>query len=363
MDPGEYAYVGRELRSAQQRTFLGQFMQFFFWMTTAGGLYVLAVYVFYYAALSTAWSMLMRVDVIRATLDANNFVNALSCVVWLMQGVYLKDVYDVSGMGRMFFKLVLETRSLALLLAADLRGLQCAHARDARDEVLTREEASLINRVRGLLMVYTRYQFMLFGVDDVTHNYVQFEFADEERCAKGRFQYLSMNDEAVMSVLDGAFYELTCVLAALRARNALTTAIYEMALRKVDDINDIKNMLLEGRRPLVAPVLDTIPKVVLWLYVYFLVPLTVFSSVNEFWGIPIYTLILFIYNAHNIVSQWLGTPFSVYSNYTPISFDTFRNQQYCMIEQLLGTRDVRKLRDEQEGTTLTYIGGSGSAKK
>ena len=85
--------------------------------------------------------------------------------------------------------------------------------------------------------------------------------------------------------------------------------------------------------------------------------------VSEFWGIFVYTMILVIYNAHNIIAQWLGSPFATVSNYTPISFDTFRNQQYCYIEQLLGTRDVAKLKDDQEGTTLTYIGSDGLSNR
>lgn len=355
MDPD--AYVGRELRgSGVPRTFMGQVMHTFFWLTTAGGIYVISVYIFYYVVYSVAWAMALRVDVIRETIEANNFVNALSCVVWMMQTVYIKDIYDVAGMGSLFFTLVLGTRGIVIRLAADLRGTQCAHERDPTRAVMQDDERALIHRLRGLFMVYTRYQFALFGVDDVTHNYRQFQFEADEKCAREAFSLLRMNDEGQTSVLDGAAYELYSVLGALRARKTISGEVYELTLNKLSEIDSIKDRLLAGRRPLVAPVLDAIPKSVLWLYVYILIPLTVYSSVSEFWGIFIYTMILVIYNAHNIIAQWLGSPFATVSNYTPISFDTFRNQQYCIIEQLLGTRDVGKLKDDQEGTTLTYIG-------
>ncbi len=358
MDPD--MYVGRRLRGATTpHTFLGQFMQTFFWLTTTSAIYVVSVYIFYYIVYAVAWAMALRVQAIADTIAANSFVNALSTVTWMMQGVYLKDIYDVSTMGRIFYSLVLETRAVVIQLAADLRGTQCArHAMADRElrEIRT-DETALINRARGLFMVYTRYHFSMFGVDDVTRDYKKFDFDIEDKCSRDTFGLLGMNDEGEITTLDGAMFELNCVMGAMRARKMLSGEVYGLALRKLDEINVLKNQLLASRRPLMAPILDSIPKAVLWLYLYVLIPLTVYSSVSEFWGIFIYAMILVIYNAHNIVAQWLGTPFSTASNYTPISFDTFRNQQYCIIEKMLGTRDVTKLRDDQEGTTLTYIGG------
>ncbi len=166
---------------------------------------------------------------------------------------------------------------------------------------------------------------------------------------------IRLSDETVTSVLDGAQYELLCALAVMRARGFITGEMYAQVNKKVDMIGGIKDQILTSRRPLVSPLLDAIPDFMLVFYVYLLVPLGVYSSVGKFWGIFIYAATLFFYNGRNVVAHWLGNPFSQYARHRPLSFQKLRNQQYAMVELLLGTRDVAELVDDLDDTVLEVI--------
>lgn len=353
-------YAREERYGGNAGTLPAETMRAFFGATSNNTLYVLCIHTVYYVLYAVGWSLALHIDAVEKTIFNTNFNGAFSYTVWIMQGLYLASLYNDAAVGRTFFAMIMETRSLALKIGAYVRGSKCraaavAQATGAADPDATLDSTQLVDRVRGLLMVYTRHEFELFGVSDPTRDYERFGFAVEEQCAAGKFAAIRMNDEAVTSVLDGAQYELLVALALMRARNLITGDMYAQVNAKVDAIGAIKDQILTSRRPLVSPMLDAIPDFMLVFYVYVLVPLGVYSSVGKFWGIFIYAATLFFYNGRNVVARWLGNPFSQYARHRPLSFQKLRNQQYAMIELLLGTRDVAELVDDLDDTTLSAI--------
>lgn len=357
MDVSEDAasvYAARDRRGGTPQTLPGELMHLFFGLTVNSTLYVVTIHLVFYVFYATMWALVLGIDVVHQTLMENNFNGAFSYVIWLMQGVYLKDIFDIGSMGATFFSLVLETRTIAFMLSAYLRGSQCTRTGwPAKRAPLPEGVAEVAHHVRGMLHVYTRCHFELFGVPDTTNDYKKFKFADEDACARRIFAGVSMADEATTAVLDGATYELLASLASLRKAKILSTEIYAKLIDKIDEVNTTKNRILQGRRPLISPLLDMIPNASLLLYVYVLIPLGVYSSVSRFWGIFIYSIILLIYNARNVIAHWLGTPFSPFARYRPLSFEKLRNQCFVMVELLLGTLPIGELRDDLEGTTLS----------
>jgi len=353
-DNSAEVYAARDRRGGTPQTLPGELMHLFFGLTVNATLYVVTIHLVFYVLYATGWALILRVDAIHETLMANNFNGAFSYVIWLMQGVYLKDIFDIGSMGATFFSLVLETRAIAFMLSTYLRGSQCARIgkMTVRDP-LPPDVQQVAHHVRGLLHVYTRCHFELFGVPDTTNDYKKFQFSEEDACARRLFAGVSMADETTTAVLDGAMYELMASLAMLRQRKILSSEMYSKLLDKIDEANMTKNRILQGRRPLISPLLDMIPNASLLLYVYVLIPLGVYSSVSRFWGIFIYSIILLIYNARNVIAHWLGTPFSPFARYRPLSFEKLRNQCFVIVELLLGTIPAAELRDDLEGTTLS----------
>lgn len=330
-------------------------MRMFFGLTANNTLYVLIIHLVLWALYSLMWGMgLMNIDAVEQTILATNFNGAFSNTVWIMQGLYLASLYSDAMIGRTFYSMIMATRSLALIMGAYVRGSQCWPA-EKRAGVEDKNSLVLVEQLRGMLMVYTRHEFELFGVSDPTKDYERFEFAAEEKCAREKFALVRMNDEAVTSVLDGAQYELLCTLAKMRGLGLISGEMYAQLNRKLDAIAAIKDQIVASRRPLVSPMIDAIPDFMLMFYVYILIPLSVFSSVGKFWGVFIYTATLFFYNGRNVVARWLGNPFSQYSRHRPLSFQKLRNQQYATIELLLGTRNVAALVDDLDDTTLEVI--------
>lgn len=352
---GKY-YARADRYNTQEGSIGAEAARKFFGITTNNTLYVLCIYNTLWIMYSVGWGLLLHIDAVEETVVGVNFNGAFSSTVWIMQGLYLASLYNDAQVGRTFYAMIMETRSLALKTAAFVRGSQCWSPSKRPTVKAERDElATLVARVRGLLMVYTRHEFELFGVTDPTEDYARFEFATEENCAREKFTAIRMNDEVVTSVIDGAQYELLCTLAKIRGLGFISGEMYSQISHKVDAIAAIKDQIVTSRRPLVSPMLDAIPSFMLVFYVYVLVPLGIFSSVDKFWGIFIYAVTLFFYNGRNVVAHWLGNPFSQYSRYRPLSFQKLRNQQYAMIELLLGTRNVAALVDDLDDTTLESI--------
>ena len=184
-----------------------------------------------YVLYSTAIAMLLRIEAVEDVILGTNFSSAFSPVVFIMQMLYLKSLYDDSLTTRLFYTLIAATRSMTLKLGAYVHGeRRCADKIRAGElKVLynntktssrhpVEDCAPLIDTVRGLLMVYTRYEFKIFGVQDPRNDYMRFKFDKEEQAAKDVFAAIIMNDEEDTSVFDGAQFEMISVLTQLRER-------------------------------------------------------------------------------------------------------------------------------------------------
>lgn len=339
---------------------------FFFGMTTNNTFYVLLIHVLGYLFYATALSMLLYIDAVEEVILGTNFTGGFSSVVFIMQMLYLKSLYDDSMTSMLFYTMLTTTRSMTLKLGAYIRGeRRCASKVRAGEFQIQRGNTTssnhpiedcdtLVDTVRGLLMVYTRYEFKIFGVSDPCNDHLRFEFEKEEQAAKDVFGSIIMRDEDDTSVFDGAQFEMIATLTQLRERGVFTSSMYTEMTEKLDAIASIKDKLWMSRRPLAAPILDAIPNIMVQFYVYCLIPFVVYSSVGKNWGIPVYTLVLFFYNGRNVLANWLGSPFVENARYQPLSFAKLRNQQYLMIELLLGTRNVEEYKDELDDNILIY---------
>lgn len=340
---------------------------FFFGMTTNNTFYVLLIHILGYILYATAISMLLYIDVVEEIILGTNFIGGFSSVVFIMQMLYINSLEDDnSKVTSLFYALVTTTRSMTLKLGAYIRGerrcaakvnsgeLQIVRGSTAVQRHPIEECEALVDTVRGLLMVYTRYSFKIFGIGDPCNDHLRFEFEREENACKAVFGSIIMRDEEDTSVFDGAQLEMIAVLTQLKERGVFTSGMYNEMTEKLDAIAAIKDKLWTSRRPLSAPILNAIPKIMVNFYVYALIPFVVFSSVGKNWGIPVYSLVLFFYNGRNVLAQWLGSPFVENARYQPLSFSKLRNQQYLMIELLLGVRDVELFKDELDDEVLIY---------
>jgi hypothetical protein len=356
----------KEHQRSRQESGASEYTVFFFGMATNNTFYVLLIHVLGYVLYSAAISMLLYIDAVEEVILGTNFSGGFSPVVFIMQMLYLKSLYDDSMTSMLFYTLLTTTRSMTLKLGAYIHGeRRCASQVRAGEFQVQRGNmttahhpiedcAALVDTVRGLMMVYTRYEFKIFGVGDPCNDHLRFDFEKEERAAKNVFGAIIMRDEEDTSVFDGAQFEMIAALTQLRERGVFTTSMYTEMTEKLDAIATIKDKLWMSRRPLSAPILDTIPRLMVNFYVYCLVPFVVYSSVGKNWGIPVYALVLFFYNGRNVLADWLGSPFVENARYQPLSFAKLRNQQYLMIELLLGTRNVEEYKDELDDDILIY---------
>lgn len=356
----------KERRGAMENSMQSAFTIFFFGLTANNTFYVLLIHIFGYLLYSTLISLLLYVEAIEDVVLGTNFFAGFSTVLFIMQTLYVDSTRIDTTTDQLFYTLVTTTRSLALKLGAYVQGERCTSARVKANEMSIIRggvESSrhpiddcdaLINTARGLLMVYTRYSFAIFGVTDPREDYKRFEFEVELAAARNVLSQICMNDEQDTTIFDGVQFEFLNVLTQLKERRVLNSGMYAELSTKLDTIAAIKDRLWMSRRPLTAPILSAIPSIMVTFYVYVLIPLTVFSSVGKFWGIFVYTIILFFYNGRNVLSDWLGSPFVENARYQPVSFSKLRNQQYLYIETMLGTRNIEQFKDKMDDEILFY---------